>query len=139
MRLVGEFSGFWLVEGNWNHVAKLESSLDHLEQRYGVKINSHQVGEASANLEYMPYIVDVFGVDTNGIVSDIIQFFASHNIIIQELVTNRVQSSNNNADLFTAHIVIGIPTDCRPISLRDDFLEYCDSRSLDAILEPIKR
>jgi glycine cleavage system transcriptional repressor len=36
-------------------------------------------------------------------------------------------------------MIVRIPAGMRIVSLRDEFLDFCDQMNLDAILEPVKR
>jgi peroxiredoxin len=42
------------------------------------------------------------------------------------------------ADMFSAQITIGVPSNMHIAALRDDFLEFCDHLNLDAIMDPMK-
>ena len=46
--------------------------------------------------------------------------------------------AQTGAEMFSAQISIGIPASAHISSLREDFLEFCDTLNLDAILEPLK-
>ena len=37
------------------------------------------------------------------------------------------------------NLIVKIPAGVKIVSLRDEFLEFCDQQNLDAILEPVKR
>ena len=43
-----------------------------------------------------------------------------------------------SADMFSAQVTVGIPSDMHIAALRDDFLEFCDHLNLDAIMDPMK-
>lgn len=141
MVLADDFSGFWLLEGNWNHVARLENSLEHLRDQFGIRCFHHQVTPQDNDSvgDHLPYIVDVYGMDRLGVANEIAGFFSARNIVVREMSISRIQPVRNQSELFSIHCVVMIPTDGRPISLRDEFLEFCDGRNMDAILEPMKR
>jgi len=40
--------------------------------------------------------------------------------------------------MFSVNMSIGIPSDVHIAGLRDEFMEFCDSLNLDAVMEPIK-
>jgi glycine cleavage system transcriptional repressor len=42
------------------------------------------------------------------------------------------------ADMFSAHVTIGVPASMHIAALRDDFLAFCDDLNLDAIMDPMK-
>jgi glycine cleavage system transcriptional repressor len=40
--------------------------------------------------------------------------------------------------MFAVRMTVGIPANQQISSLREDFMEFCDSMNLDAVLEPAK-
>jgi glycine cleavage system transcriptional repressor len=40
--------------------------------------------------------------------------------------------------MFSVHMSVGIPADIHIAALRDEFMDYCDTFNLDAVIEPIK-
>jgi len=137
--LANKFSGFWLVEGNWNHVAKLENNLEHLAKRLELQITTTHIEEQEPIPEQLPYIIDIIGTDTTVMLKKLTAFLTERNINITELNTSRYPGAHTGTLLFSAHLIVGIPAHSRPISLRDEFLDFCDRNGFDAILEPIKQ
>lgn len=140
--LEGECAAYLLAEGNWNHIARLETALENLTSRLGWKVRTHRVEEAQPardEEELVPYAVDVYAPDRVEILHDVVSFFISHGIHIHDAAASRYPAPLSGSPLFTAHLVIKIPADVRIISLRDEFLDFCDHHHLDAIMEPIKR
>jgi len=138
-----QFTGYWCVDGNWNHIAKLENFLSTAANRRGFKIATSRVDESdienSDDQSILPYTIDVVSADRIGIVNELASFLAERNILIQDLTTSAYSASYTGTAVFSAHIIVGIPADVRLISLRDEFLDFCDREHLDAILEPLKR
>ncbi len=135
-----EFAAYFLVDGNWNHVARLESAFEALANRYGLKVFSHRASEIEKQPDNaIPYAVDVFASDRIDNISELAVFFSSRNIKILDFTSSRYPAPYNGSPLFLAHMIVKIPVGIRIVSLRDEFLEFCDQQNLDAILEPIKR
>lgn len=136
-----EFAGHVLVEGNWNHVARLENALESLANRFGLKIHllRAQERESPAEENALPYAVDIFATDQINNIHDLSTFFADRNIDILDLSTSRYPAPFTGSPLFLAHLMVKIPAGMRIVSLRDEFLDFCDHLNLDAILEPVKR
>jgi glycine cleavage system transcriptional repressor len=40
--------------------------------------------------------------------------------------------------MFAMQVLIGIPSDQHIASLREDFLDFCESLNIDATMEPLK-
>ncbi|HLF96964.1 MAG TPA: ACT domain-containing protein [Methylococcaceae bacterium] len=141
--LAGECAAYALVEGNWNHIARLETALENLTSRLGWKVRTHRVEETQAAVgdeeELIPYAVDIYAPDRVEILHEVVSFFVSHGVRFHDAAVSRYAAPLSGSPLFTAHLVIKIPADVRVISLRDEFLDFCDHHHLDAIMEPIKR
>jgi glycine cleavage system transcriptional repressor len=56
-----------------------------------------------------------------------------------DLSTSRYPAPYSSTPLFLARMIVKIPVNIRIVSLRDEFLEFCDQQNLDAMLEPVKR
>jgi glycine cleavage system transcriptional repressor len=140
-RLGGEFAILMLVEGNWNAIAKLEHGLPALQQSLRLTITTRRTrGEAEpAARQEMPYTVDVVSIDHPGIVNQLAGFFSRQNINIQDMYTDSYRAAHTGTRMFSVTMTIGIPESINIARLRDEFLEFCDSLNLDAVLEPLKR
>lgn len=138
--LGAEFAGFLLVDGNWNHIVKLENAIEALSIRYQLKtslLRGNENHTAEENL--IPYAVDIFASDQINNIHELASFFNQRNIKIMDISTSRYPSPYSNTPLFLAHMIVKIPIHIKIVSLRDEFLEFCDQQNLDAILEPVKR
>lgn len=139
--LGAEFAAHLLVEANWNHIVKLEDSLEAFGNRYTLKIQhlrGREVAENDEEQTALPYAVDIIAGDQLENIYELAEFFYSRNISIIDVSTSRYPAPYTSSPLFLAHLIVKIPGDLKIVSLRDDFLEFCDQQNLDAILEPIK-
>jgi glycine cleavage system transcriptional repressor len=136
-----EFAGHMLVEGNWNHIVRLENALESLANRFSLKVNTLRAQEREVPDEdsFLPYAVDIFATDQINNIHDLSGFLADRNIAIMDLSTSRYPAPFTGSPLFLAHMIVKIPAGMRIVSLRDEFLDFCDQLNLDAILEPVKR
>lgn len=136
--LGGEFALILLVSGNWSTIAKLENALPSLEQRLGLTINSKRTETRRPPDPLLPYTVEVVSIDHPGIVHNLAEFFASREINIQELTTGSYAAAHTGAPMFSVHMTVNIPAGVPLAALREEFMDFCDSLNLDAIMEPIK-
>lgn len=136
--LGGEFAAVLLIEGKWNMLAKVESSLPDLEQQLGLTIVIKRTSERENTRSLVPYAVDVFSLDRPGIVNSLSKFFAERDINIEDMVTSAYADPRTATQVFSVHITVGIPANIHIASLRDEFMDYCDDLNLDSSLEPIK-
>lgn len=136
--LGGEFAILLMIEGNWNTLAKLEESLPVLEQKLEMTIIARRTEERQQSANLLPYAVDVVSLDHPGIVHHLASFFSNRNINIEDMTTSTYAAAHTGSPMFSVHMSVDIPADIHISTLRDDFMEFCDSMNLDAVLEPIK-
>lgn len=136
--LGGEFAVMLLVEGKWNTLAKVENALPELEQQLGMTIIAKRTGERESSRRLVPYGVEVVSMDHPGIVNSLAGFFADRDINIEDMVTSTYAAAHTGTPMFSVNMTVGIPSDLHIAALREEFMDYCDSLNLDAVLEPLK-
>jgi glycine cleavage system transcriptional repressor len=138
--LGAEFGAHLLVDGNWNHIVKLENAMEALGARHRLKVATLRTKEPRPEDEnVIPYGVDIFASDHIDNIHELTGFFTTRGIKILDLSSSRYPAPYSNTPLFIARMIVKIPVAMRIVSLRDEFLEFCDQQNLDAILEPVKR
>jgi len=65
-------------------------------------------------------------------------FFSQRNINIEDMSTSSYAAAHTGTPMFAVHMSVGIPAEIHIAALRDEFMEFCDTMNLDAVLEPIK-
>ena len=137
-----EFAGHLLVEGNWNHVARLENAMEAFSNRFGLRMHLLRAQEQETPPPEeelgLPYAIDIFATDQINNIHDLSEFLANRGVSIIDLSTSRYSAPYTGAPLFLAHMIVRIPQGMRIVSLRDEFLDFCDQMNLDAILDPVK-
>ena len=136
--LGGEFAAMLLVEGKWNTLAKVENTLPELQAQLDMTIIAKRTGERSSTRNLIPYGVEVVSMDHPGIVNSLAGFFAEREINIEDMVTGSYAAPHTGTPMFSVQISVGIPSDIHIAALREEFMDYCDSLNLDAVLEPMK-
>ncbi|MBD8526524.1 glycine cleavage system protein R [Pseudoxanthomonas sp. CAU 1598] len=127
-----------LALGSWDAIAKLESSLSRLDREEGMRLFYYRTGPKPLQSNLLPYIVEVVAADKPGILFQLADFFDRQGITIENLHSTRYRAMQTGADMFSAQITVGIPSNTHIAALRDDFLEFCDHLNLDAIMDPMK-
>lgn len=136
--LGGEFAILLLVEGQWNRLAKLEDQVGELQERLGLTMITRRTEERAGNSNLLPYGVDVVSLDHPGIVYSLASFFSDKNINIEDMTTGSYAAAHTGTPMFSVRMTIGIPANIHIAALRDEFMDFCDSMNIDAVLEPIK-
>ena len=127
-----------LATGSWDAVAKLETMMAKLEREEGLKLVWYRTGPTPVQSSLLPYVVEVIASDKPGILFQLADFFDRQGITIESLHCSRYRAMQTGADMFSAQLTIGVPSDMHIAALRDDFLEFCDHLNLDAIMDPMK-
>ncbi|MGH8226623.1 MAG: glycine cleavage system protein R [Steroidobacteraceae bacterium] len=136
--LGGEFAMLLLVSGNWHALAKLETELKRLAETSNVSIHLRRTEPQPARTDMLPYSIDVVCLDQTGIVAGLAGFFAGRGIDIAEASTRSYPAAHTGAPMFSVQMIVNIPSRIHIAHLREEFMEFCDSLNLDAILEPVK-
>ena len=136
--LGGEFAILLMIEGPWNQLTKLEDQVPELQEKLGLTITTKRTEERAAEANLLPYGVDVVSLDHPGIVYNLASFFSDKNINIEDMTTSSYAAAHTGTPMFSVRMNIGIPADIHIAVLRDEFMEFCDSMNIDAVLEPIK-
>ncbi len=137
-----QFAGHLMVEGNWNHIARLENALEAMATRFQLKIHMMRAEETEserAEEPGLPYAIDIFATDQINNIHDLSEFLGNRGVSILDISSSRYPAPFTTTPLFLAHMIVRIPAGMRLVSLRDEFLDFCDQMNLDAILEPVKR
>ena len=136
--LGGEFAMQILVSGNWHTVARVESELTRLAESAGLALHLRRTESRSLREDHIPYSIDVIGPEQAGIVAGLAGFLTARQIEIAEVASRSYAAAQTGAVMFTVQMMINVPARQPIAGLREDFMEYCDSQNLDAILEPVK-
>ena len=133
-----EFAMLMLVSGNWHTLTRLEKELEKLSDHDNLTIAIRKTEAQGLKQDRIPYAVDVFSLDQQGIVFNLANFFASRDIEIADVATRRYAAAHTGAPMFSVQMAVNVPASVHIAQLRDEFLELCDRLNLDGILEPVK-
>jgi glycine cleavage system transcriptional repressor len=136
--LGSEFAMLLLISGNWHALAKLETELKRLADSSGLILHLKRTEPRSARTDMLPYSIDVVCLDQSGIVSGLSGFFSGRSIDIAEVSTRSYPAAHTGAPMFSVQMIVNVPSRIHVAHLREEFMEFCDSLNLDAILEPVK-
>jgi len=132
-------ASYLLINGNWNHIAKLESLLETLQKRLEIQINTLRPESNNKKDEGIPYSLETISIDRPNIIEDITSFLFERGICVEEISASNYQAPYIQTPIFSTKFVILIPPEVRLLLLREEFLDFCDNLNIDAIIEPIKR
>lgn len=136
--LGSEFAMLMLVSGNWHTLSRLEDQLAKLSSDDELTVMIRKTSQRVSKEDRMPYHVDVVSLDQQGIVYNLANFFASHDIEIADVATRQYAAAHTGAPMFEVQMAVSIPASIHVAQFRDVFHEFCDQLNMDAILEPVK-
>jgi glycine cleavage system transcriptional repressor len=136
--LGNEFAMQLLVTGNWHTLARIESELGRLADAGSLSVHMRRTEPRAARKEMVPYSIDIVSIDQAGIVAGLSGFFAARHIDICEAATRSYAAAHTGALMFAVQMTINVPARIHVAQLREEFMDYCDTMNLDAILEPVK-
>ncbi len=138
-RLAQSTAAYLLISGNWNQIAKLETTLDIIQRRLDIKIHSLRPEQKEKPKEFVPYSLETISLDRDNVTEAITSFLLDREIEIEEISGSCYQAPYIQTSVLSTKFVILIPPQLHLLSLREEFLDFCDRLNIDAILEPIKR
>lgn len=130
---------YLLIDGNWNHIAKLEGLLDAIAKRLMMQISFSRPETDVIVQPGVPYTLETISMDKKDLLLAVASFLVEHGIFIEEITASRHQAAFFNNMVFSSKFILLVPDDVRILSLREEFLDFCDNLNIDAILEPMKR
>lgn len=137
--LGGHFAIICLVSGQWNNLAKLESSIKEIEKKLSMTIIAKYTESKKNSEKLVPYIIDVVSIDHPGIVHNLANFFSNKKINIENIDTSTYSAAHTGTQMFAMNMTINIPANIQISTIREEFIDFCDDLNLDTTFEPLKR
>lgn len=133
--LGGEFALLMMIEGPHSSLDTLETTLKARAADLSLTLLLKRTRPRQALQPSLPYTVDVVAMDNPGIVHEIAGFFGEKDINIEEMQTKTFAAAHTGTAMFALNMVVYIPADLPLSNLKDEFLEFCDRKNLDATIE----
>ena len=70
--------GYLIVEGQWNQIVKIENALRTHLPTLIISVQRFELDQGPS--KHLPYLADVVGADSVGIIHKLILFFLEHNV-----------------------------------------------------------
>ena len=136
--LGGEFAIILLLCGNWSAIAKIEASLPKLSDKLELVINSKRTEARAKQPDLLNYHVETLSIDQPGIIHQVSEFFSYRGINIDALNTSAYNAVHTGTPMFALTMTINIPSSQSIAELREQFLDFCDERNMDGIIEAVR-
>lgn len=133
----GEYSVLVVqVGGTWDALARLESSLPALAKRHKLQLSHTRSADEEVRPQALPYIVYVSAFYRPDILAELCQFFADHDIGLENITYDTYQAPQTDTTMLSATITVTLLVSTQINWLRDQFLDFADALNLDALIEP---
>ncbi len=129
---------YLLVDGNWNHIAKLENMLDGLQNKLNIQIQTLRPESSDLSITAIPYALETIAMDRQDDSLCLINFFLERQIVIAEMSIRSCPVPYVSNPVLSTKFILLIPEKTHLMAFRDEFLDYCDQLNIDVIIEPLK-
>lgn len=124
------------INGQWNHITKLETSLTNLMKKHNFSIRTIRCNGLEYTEKLITYTVDIITTQRPEIIPTLSQFFMQQNINISDMHCETFAARLTGTEMMSLTMKIHIPADISLAELREEFITLCDELNLDAVLEP---
>ncbi len=131
----GEFAVLMLVSGPSAAIAAMEKASPALASSLDLTLHTRRTRARERQAAARPYRIEVSALDQPGLVHELANFFASRQINIESLETSTYAAPHTGSQMFALQMTVNVPADLPVASLREQFLDHCDARNLDADFE----
>lgn len=136
--LGGEFAVLMLVSGSEATLSTLEADQNALADELDLNLVLRRTRAPGSRPTALPYRVEVIAMDHPGIVHEIANFFSERGINISDLNTGTYAAPHTGTRMFSLHLNLSIPAEQSVGKLREAFMDFCETRNLDASMLPAK-
>lgn len=133
--------GFGLLmelSGEWHAIAKAESSLTKLSNKFELDINIRRSSPIDLQTDKVPYYIQITSPDKVGLLWTITEFFQKKRLNIDECLVEKftAQKTGTKMTNITLHTTLSVKTHLA--NFREGLLMYCEEYNLDVVMEPLK-
>ena len=126
------------LTGIWSSIAKVEVMLPQAAKPLGLHLEIRRTFYEQNDKPFIPYSVQIIGVDEIGIASEVVNFFSKQGFEITEFLAEPFQIPHAKTRMLTFTLTLHVPPKTPIANVREGFLTFCDDKNLDGLLEPFK-
>ena len=137
MTVLGDaFALLMMVSGQNSSINALRELLTESASGLGLTISLQDTTPQQQPGSAHFYQAKIEAIDNPGIVHEITGFFSNKHINIEEMHTGAYPAAHTGTPMFSLSVEIRMPDNLDIKDLSDEFIAFCDERSLDATIEP---
>ena len=110
------------VVGNWNSIAKLETTLPTFAKQLKTELLFRRLHQETANRYHLPYQIEIIAVNQVGIVYEISEFFNAQEVYIKDIKIETI--THQQTPILTVDMQIDIPANSNIADFREHFLIF---------------
>lgn len=139
-RLGGEFAVLMLVSIPIDKLPDLDRSIQVLMSQ-GFKVTTSPTGHgyAEAHAGWLPYKIQVFGADHEGIIHEIAHTLSKQGVNIESMDTSTSPAPNSGAPLFSLTALVAVPPRISYHELKASLRDAADHAQVDIKLSSMSR
>ena len=130
-RLGSVLSGYLLVSGRWDQIAKLENFLEKLAKQFEMDLRLRRSMKNTISASNVVYSVYLLALDKVGILERVTDFFIKQAVDIIDLSSHQYLSRYTGNPMASISLQITVPVDINLADVRDRFMLFCDDLNLD--------
>ncbi|MCK5830085.1 MAG: transcriptional regulator [Methylococcales bacterium] len=130
---------YLLVNGNWNQIAKLESTLTNLQILLNINIHSLRPDSTPKRSESIPYFLESISASPNNVIENMSSFLYERDVYIEDINARFFQASYNQTKVFSVKFILSIPIKLKIRSLREDLQDFSFKFNIDILFNPINQ
>lgn len=126
------------VAGHWGALGRIETAMPALADQLGLKVQLFRTQAEAPKRPFRPYAVELYAPQQAELPPAFIEFFLSQDVEIRDLSASTYRSGISGGDLMNLSLILDVPLDIAPHTLREGFMDLCDDMRADGVLDPIK-
>ncbi len=126
------------LAGSWDVLAKAETQIAKLAKAHQFDSHCYRTEALEFKEPLLPYAVQVNCLHQSQVLDDLIDYFIKQEITLQDIYCAGYNTASTNTPMMLINMSVLIPADHAIATFRDNFLLFCESLNIDAVLEPEK-
>jgi len=133
-----EFAMLLLVSGNWHALAKLETELKRLAETSNLSIHLKRHRAAYGAHRHAAVFRSTWCALIRAASSRVSRVSSPRAASTSRSLDPQLPGRAYRRPHVRVQMIVNVPSRIHVAHLREEFMEFCDSLNLDAILEPVK-
>ena len=126
------------VGGHWGALSRIEAAIPALQESLGMTISVLRTNAENGQREFRPYAAELYAPTQSGLIPAVMGFFNDAQVLIRDMSAQEYRSGVSGGELLNLTLILDVPMNLSPQSLRESYMDFCDELRADGVLDPIK-